>query len=482
MNDTQDPKQPAEPEGETAPDPSSPLDAAESAEESPGLQEPEPSSEVPEGLAPSPGLAPPTGIQPPQSFEPAPMYAPPVYQPAPQYQAPVFEQQPFQQPAFQAPQDQSSQFHQDPQYLRAPHDPSQPAPYSTPGQYNPSGVPPKKGLPTGAIIGIVAGAVVLLLVIIGGIALIGSLANRSSPYIDEPVYGASSPEAVEKVEDYLTALADGDAKTARAIIGETTDTSLLTDEVLAASNELAPISNIVVDVDDSYTIDSVETIVPATFDIGDETVTRDFSVWNFSDDEWEIFDGLVNISFTALDGMDFKVNGVEPSSDYVPVFVGAYQITLDKEEFTLSGGTDTFVIADRDDASELYSVRPELTAEATKTFRDLVRASLAECLTSTALTTPCGIDVSRTETGGVKVVDGTVQRKLTTEGEAALNSLSPSSSYSTPMVISSHSLIRVDVTADTEKDGEVLSGVKVFAHPLMPYVDFGQETLKVTWE
>lgn len=501
MSDTPEPQNPSQPDESAAAPASSPDAAAQ-----PELHTPEPTSEAPEGLAPSPGIAPPAGIQPPEFQAPAAaQYAPPQYQP-PQYQPPQFGPPQYQAGQPQAGQPQAGQ-PQDPASTQtgaaqaasdaptqqqwtpgAPFTPQQPGQPGQPGQsgqpvgYDPSQPQgPKKGLPTGAIIGIVAGGVVLLLLIIAGVIAIGSALSRG-PSPVSPAGGSTTgaQSAPAAVEEYLTALADGDAERARELVGGMSSDALLSDEVLEKSIELAPITNI--EVDEETTGDDTESVVSATFDIGDETVTRDFRVWNYSD-EYEIFDGLVNVSLSSFAGLDATVNGVEPSEDYAQAFIGTYQIELGVEEFALSGDTDTFTIVTDDDSSVLYEVQPVLTEEATQTFRDLVRASLTECVALTSLATPCGLDVTGPLSDGAMPIDGTIQRTLTAEGEAALSALVPEPSYDHPTVVSSYDYIQINTTLEAEKDGQRMSGDLLFGGNLLqPYVDFAQESPKVTWE
>lgn len=452
----------------------------------------EPTSEAPDGLEPSPGLAPPPGIQPPQvdapQYHQAPQYQqPPQYQP-PQFGPPQYQQQqhvPQQQPN-QVAQDQPfqpGQTYQAGQPFQSSQ-PGQPGSFdpATPGFSGPP-APPKKGLSAGAIIAIVAGGVLLLALIIAGVFAIGSLVNRGSAggagAGEESTSSAGS--APEAVEEYLTAIADGDAETARAFVDGTSEDTLLTDEVLAKSLELAPITNIEVDVDATSDSDS-ESVVSASFDIGSETVTRDFRVWNYSDD-WQIFDGLVNISLSSFDGLDATVNGAVPGDDYSRAFIGTYQVELGVEEFALSGDTDTFTLATDEDSTAFYEVQPVLTEEATATFRDLVRASLTECVALTSLATPCGLDVTGPLSDGAVPVDGTIQRTLTAEGDAALTKMKPEVSYDSPTVVSSYDYIQISTTLEADLDGQRVSGDLLFGGDLLkPYVDFAKDKLEVTWE
>lgn len=500
MSDTPESQNPPQDESAAAP-----VEPPQTAAEPPAASTPEPTAEAPDGLAPSPGLAPPAGIQPPEVAPPAaPQYLPPQYQPPqfgpPQYQPGAPQAQPGQpqfpagQPGAQPPVagDPSAQPQpqQAPQWTPGPQadapQPGAPGQLGQPGQY-PSGAPdpghpapPKKGLPTGAIIGIVAGGVVLLLLIIAGIVAIATITTSGSRG-SGAAPAASAGSAPQAVEEYLTALADGDAELARSFVDGTSSDTLLTDEVLEKSIELAPITDIVVDEDATSESDS-ESVVSATFSIGDESVTRDFRVWNYSD-EWQIFDGLVNLSVSSFDGLDVTVNGVEPGDDYARAFIGTYQIELGVEEFQVSGDTDTFTLATDEDSTAMYDIAPVLTEEATQEFRDLVRASLTECVALTSLSTPCGLDVTGPLSDGAVPVDGTIQRTITAEGEAALNALQAEPSYDTPTVVSSYDYIQIDTTLEADKDGQRVSGDLLFGGNLLkPYVDFAQESPKVTWE
>lgn len=433
----------------------------------------EPTSEVPDGLAPSPGLQPPTGIEPPQVS--APQFLPPQ-SPAPQFLPP---QSPA--PQSQAPQYQPPQFGPPQQPYQQPQQQYVPQP-GQPGAFDPSQpTPPRKGLSTGAIIGIVAGGIVLLLIVAGVVAIgaltaprgTGGSANEESP--------SSAQTAPAAVDEYLTAIADGDAELAGSFVDRTSSDTLLTDEVLAKSAELAPITNIVVD-EDVIEEDETESVVSATFDVGDKTVTRDFRVWNFSD-EWQIFDGLMNVSLSPFGGLDSTVNGVVPGDDYARVFPGTYQIELGVEQFTLSGDTNTFTLVTEEDSEAMYDVQPVLTEEATEKFRALVRTSLTECVAQTSLATPCGLDVTGPLSDGAMPVDGTIQRTLTAEGDAALNSLKPTPSYDQPTVVSSSDYIQINTTLEADVDGQRVSGELLFGGQLkQPHVDFAQKSPAVTWE
>ncbi|MHA3684587.1 hypothetical protein ACXR2W_10060 [Leucobacter sp. HY1908] len=476
--------------------------------------EPTPSSAAPGGLAPSPGIAPPAGMAAPELSQPTeqPQFAQPQFaqEPtAPQYGQPQFEQAQFEQaqseqPQFAQPQDPTQpqfaqepaapqygqpQFAQDPaaaQFAPAAGGPGEPT--APGGPAGPGG--PKKGLSTGAIIGIVGGAIALIiLLVVGGLfafralsgpADSGDSAGSASSSEGKAIKRAKTPDGT--IEQFLNALAEGDANTARKLAGGATSDDLLSDEALAAQLKVAPITAIEVDpvVDEP---NDYEATVTASFDIGDTTVTRDFKLWN-SRDSWEISDALVSFSLDAFKGLEPQVNGIEvrPSTSQ-KAFPGAYQISLGLEQFELDSKVDTFVLGDRNDADAMYSLKPRLTEAATEEYRTLVAAALTKCLESTTFTTDCGLEVSQELSGGEKVIDGTIVRTIGTEGEAKLKRLEPTTSYSAPTVVSTYDYITVTTTAQVDNNGTTEEGTLYGGGMMLtPTVDFAEAKPKVTWE
>lgn len=445
--------------------------------------DPTPTSEAPEGLAPSPGIAPPAGMSAPEFSTPvysAPELSAPELS-APEFAtsaaAPVAPETPPAPPAPTAPTESAAQYVQDPaqqQFARNI------APPQVQQQF--AAAPRKKGLSTGAIIGIVGGSVALVLVlIVGALALIGFAAAPSSSS-SSSASPAAKMNPAETTELFLTAIAEGDANTARKIAGGSTSDVLLTDEALKAALTTAPIANIAVDTD-NLVESSYEATVPVTFDVGETTVMRDFKLFK-SSNSWEIFDGFVSFSLDRFSGLDPQVNGLEvTSSSSLKAFPGAYTISLGVDSFKLDGTDDTFVLGTRDDADVFYELKPVLTDEAVATYRTMVAKSLGDCLALTTLTTPCGLEVSAELNGGEKVVDGTIVRKIDAEGEAKLKRLDPESSYDAPTVVSSYEYIPVTTTAEVDNAGTRESGTLYGGGSLLkPTVDFAAEALEVVWE
>lgn len=404
-------------------------------------------------------------------------YGQPYGQPAPG--------QPYGQPAPGQPYGQPAPGQ--PYGQPAPGQPyGQPAPgqpYGQPGPGLPPAGPeigPNKKLPLGALIGIIAAGVVVLLVI--ALAIIIPLAGRGGDAgggsNGEPAPPAATPE--EWVEEYLTALSEGDAETARKYVDTSSySDALLTDEVLAASLELGAIDDI--EVGEAEEGEYSDVVVPATFTVGGTEVTREFEMYQSEyDGDITMYNGGARISTYGFDDIGLTVNGVEISEDAL-VFPGMYEFATSLEEFTIEGET-TLLVADEKSEEAASMLRPVLSETGVASFRELVTASLRECLAMKTLATPCGMDVTGLEQDGFSPVDGTVARALTAEGEASLAALV--GEVSDRAVVSTYESFRTDITLEGQNAAgergafEVLFG----AGMLSPKVDFAAETPQVVWE
>jgi hypothetical protein len=368
-----------------------------------------------------------------------------------------------------------------PQNPGGPHDPAAP----------PHDFGPNKKLTKGAWIGIIAGAVVALLVLAAIIVI--PLISRGSAGSDgggsddggSTVEGASTP--AEFVEGYLTAVADGDAEAALAYVDPSGyNDDLLTDEVLKASLELGAIEDIEVGKPDKPTDEYDSVSVPATFTVGGEQVSTEFDVYQSSyDGEISMYDGLVSFSTIGFEGMGLTANGVElpDDGDSIAVFPGTYEFALGIEAFTLDGGP-TFVLADDDDADALYTAEPVLSEQGAATFRELVTASIRECVAMKTLSTPCGFDINPSAQNGYTPVEGTATRALTAESEAILTSLVGEISGETVVMASEYFSLTQTVEAQDGAGARALFEVDegiAFGYK-NPKVDFAAEELTVVWE
>ncbi|WP_188434805.1 hypothetical protein [Microbacterium murale] len=352
------------------------------------------------------------------------------------------------------------------------YDPNAPQGYPVggypPGAYQAAPAAPKKPMSKGLLFGIIGGAAVLVLLIAAAIVVPNLLRG-------------AAPTASDAVEKYLTALSEGDAEAAIAFVETYADDSLLTDEVLGASLELAPITDIVVE--ESEDASEYEATVSASFAVGGETIERDFTAYNSSEDGWLISDGLVMATLTNFDGLGLTVNGAEPADSSTSLFPGAYQLALGYEEFALDSDTDTFTLTTDADSELFWDIYPVLTDDGAATFRSLVRTAIEECVAMKTLTTPCGMDITDIDLSGYTPVDGSVTRTITSDGQATLDSMLPEVDYSTPTLVSTYDTPDVDMTLQGTKDGTTSEFEVLFGGYMdTPSVDFAQETPTVTWD
>lgn len=369
------------------------------------------------------------------------------------------------------------------QYPGQPY-PGQPYPGQPyPGQPYPGAQPKKKGLSTGAIIGIIGGALALLIVIIVVIALVVGRIFASAGGGGSAGTGASgggSPS--DAVSAYLTALAESDSETALGLVSDPPSNDiLLTDDVLAASNELAPITGIEV-LDATGTSGSAD--VTATYLLGDTPVTTDFSVIDYDDDgTWEISGGTGYISTAQFDGLGLTINGEEVDGDEVEVFPGAYQLATTMPNFTLTGET-VVQVTDPYTSGDTSDIEPTLTDAALQRFRAVVRASVEACLAQKTLDAGCGLAIPATLSDGTQMADGSITRTLTADGSASLDSLEPTLSYDNPTLAQGDYIGGVEISGQcTTSDGATGSCSVLFGPSLgSPSVDMASENPTVLWD
>lgn len=443
-----------------------------------------------DGVAPTvPPAAPPAGGGAP-GF--APPYTPQAGQPgSPGYPAPDYPASGYPPQGYSAPGYPASGY---PAGYPASGHPGQDVapggnPYSAPGGYAAGGAMPPgsadgqpsapgeggpaKKLPRGAIIGLVAGGAVVVLALAAGIAvplITGGGGGESRPSAE-----LSEPEQL--VFDYLTALSEGDATAARKFVeSDTYDQSLLTDEVLAISLEAGPIADIEVGRSRAGEYDSIS--VPVTFTIGGEEVSRTFEVWELGD-EFLLVDGVERIPNYGFEALPLSVNGVEIGDDAV-IFPGTYELTVDSEYFEVEGG-ESIVIDGGANSPSMYSLSPELSDAGIEAYRELVGASLQECLDMKTLSTPCGLSVEDAARDGFTPVDGTVVRTLTAEGKSQIAALE--ARVSENAVVTTWDYIEIDMSFDATDGSETRSMTAFGGSDLKePKVDFAAETPTVVWE
>lgn len=340
------------------------------------------------------------------------------------------------------------------------------------------------GLGIGCGVLLLIGAVIIAFAVVG---VVRSAQDRERSE-QERVEGFAGP-----VENYLQALADGDAEAALATFraGRVTEESpLMTDEVLAVSQEANPIENIDVTAPESAPGGYVP--VTATFTMGGDEQTMEFWVDGpySADDEdtpYELSDSPATVTIPGRydgHGPALTANGmeVEPGGTY-PAFIGTYEFAVVNDMFALEGETTAVVTHE-----ELYGptdadAEVVLSETGMETFDELVREEVDECLASKKLDAGCGLEVPKTLSDGTELKDGTLERSLDSASKRNYENLDPELDPLNPEVVSSAGRIgTVDVTADCVKDGDS-EECNVLGAPRLgrPSVDLTADDPEVEW-
>lgn len=343
---------------------------------------------------------------------------------------------------------------------------------SQPFAPNPYASKPRRGLSRGALIGIIAGAVVLLIVIVTVAGIGISSAIRGSQ---------ADPESA--VTEYLTALQNGDAKQALALLEDPDDTAFLNDDVLKASNELAKIGKVSTT---SRPFGAPFTKVTAKFSIGSERVTQEFVVEDQGDGTYTIFQGgTVEVSPYGFDDVPLALNGqdvADAAGDVWSLFPGAYSLGLDLDAFTVDGGDEIIVAGSGTGVFD--DVKVVLNDTGVQQFRDAVTDAVNTCIASTNLAAGCGIDLPGTLSDGTVVQDGTITRSLSADAQANLANLEPQETFSDPLEVPGEYIGLVKVTSSSCTQGGATGSCTIEFGPSLgsPQVDFTSGTPVVRWD
>lgn len=297
--------------------------------------------------------------------------------------------------------------------------------------------------------------------------------------------GGTDPSTV--VATYLSAIARADASTALAQLAEVPgDRSFLTDEMLRASDERAPIADISVARGRPRVPDPLHLDLTAMFTVGGTPATATFAVERTGlDRPWRLARGTLEIVVpAAADGLAVTVNGQAVTADTVVLFPGTYELASTNPSFTLRGGVvQTFT--DPASASPAFAdVRAELTETGVAAFRSAVADAVHACVAATSLVAGCGLDLPATTSDGIRLVDGTVHRSLPGSTQAALAHLQADGYAPAPLQVVADPLGEVEATADCEKDGRRYTGCTFDGLPRLgsPVVDFSTSPALVRWD
>ena len=321
-----------------------------------------------------------------QSYPGQPQYpAQPQYPTQPQYPAqshgtqPGYTPQPGYpgQPEPTAPQpgyttQQPGYTAQQPGYAPQAGYPGQPAAYGQPP------VPPAKKSKIPLIIGGVAG-IAILAVIAATLLTPGSSTPISAPVPGQSASSTPEPAtAADAVKGYLEALARSDAAAALAYAATTpADTSMLTNEVLVASNANAPISGITVS---AGTGSSGFEQISADYTLGDRQVSANFTVTK-EGNLWRLdrVSQAAYLDSVIPEAVALKLNGVALTSSDPELFPGSYTVTSDSERYSVSKGSFE-IDSPNDYTTSTSSMKLTLSKSGQAEVRKAAQAKLASCL------------------------------------------------------------------------------------------------------
>lgn len=251
-------------------------------------------------------------------------------------------------------------------------------PPSPPRPQTPTKKPPKK-----LIVGLTIGAVGFIVLAILAVAIL----YRTMPLTP----------AQQVVKKYFEAIARADADSALSLVGGGDIPTLLTDEVLAESKKLAPITDITIVGEATDMLRSVTNVL-VRYNLGTEKVETTVDAGQ-GQGGWKVAHGTGQIELPKLD-TPILVNGtkIKPETEIINVFPGFYAITpanpyfIAEDDETKVPGCNVRVRAPDRYLRQacLLDIRPQMQT----TLRAKAQALQTACLRSSTLTlpAPCGVD------------------------------------------------------------------------------------------
>lgn len=317
-------------------------------------------------------------------------------------------------------------------------DPTQP-PY--PPQQQPHPAPPYPGAPPPAagapqkprrsrlplLLALGSGAVVLALIAV--FALTG--ANRQSadtiPSGGDSSAGPQAADAASAVRGYLQALAEGDAATALGYAAKPpTDTSLLTDEILAASLRDAPIAGIDVAAGSGG---SDNDSVQATYRLGDQPVTATFLATRVGS-QWRLPQVALTIRRTTLPWVALTIDGQPVTADYLQLFPGSYVVGSSDDRIEINH--PTLLVTSPGARPDTGAMSIGLSTKGRAAVHTAAQRALRSCLKKRSLS-PAGCGFGVRLRSGYRANTATIRWTIT-KGANGMTTFEPTLDPSTPYV------------------------------------------------
>lgn len=332
-----------------------------------------------------------------EQYIPVEQYTPEQYTPPVEQYAPPVEQY---APPTSPPDANAWGVNPAPQTPLPPYQPPTPA-HGTPA-YAPIAAAPDK--PKGGSIAIIAVVIVAILAAAIGIAVaMGAGGQTRGPGSGGQTTSTSSAprqanSAAGAVQGFLDALAAGNAADALAYAAtQPDDTTFLTDQVLAASQAIAPITNINV-----HTGGTTSSTVSASYQLGTKSVNASFGTTK-DGNTYKLTAVTTDLSVSSgLAAYSALLNGVPiGESGSITVFPGAYRVTVDNSFLTVTDGDFTVVDPEGYFGSKTISV--DLADDAQSKLQTAATSALRACMAEKATTTSCGFGGSVTSAAGKAV-------------------------------------------------------------------------------
>lgn len=240
---------------------------------------------------------------------------------------------------------------------------------------------------------IVSGLLAALLIVVGVVWTIQGNAEARDRAIRDTATG------------YLKAVADADSAAALRLLAQPpASRDLLTDEVLRASAQAAPLTDIVVT---GLQPRSDSATVAVTYKLGGRDVATDLALVGDGRTSWRLGSGLGELMITNTAGL--RVNGATIDQTVHPVFPGTYTATPTLEAIALDGEA-TVTVPSPTTVSATLQVSPRLSDAGLAQSREAARAALDTCVAST-LSAPPGCPWQIDE-AGVQVTPNSVRYAL----------------------------------------------------------------------
>jgi hypothetical protein len=225
----------------------------------------------------------------------------------------------------------------------------------------------------------------------------------------------SAASASDAVKGYLDALAAGDSTTALGYAAEPQNETLLTDEVLAAGNAIAPITDIAVE----PSTGSGTSEVQVHYAIGPNEVDASFGVVE-TPSGWKLTEVAAQVALEQFPAVA-TINGTSlVAGNTITLFPGSYRTGSEDARYQVSSGT-FFVDSPSDTVS--LKVTAKLSSAGVAAVRSAAQKRLNACIKENKLhpSEGCGFWIRAEDQNGKKFTPKKVRWRITSGASTLKN-------------------------------------------------------------